>query len=253
MGKKIALKTDTKSAKDHPAGSRVLFTQPVYGEFGNLHSHYYRQWVLFWNESRRLLKRLDMLQRRINEITPDKSGFRSLYEDRYASLMERYFNTGIPFIESVYLTFQHFSNEVLGHYFLHSENPPKSIKDYNRENDKDLRQKLEFICKTVLEKPALIQHKGYGALITEFEPRRHSINHPNNENSYNATENDWDKVPLAWLLSGRHKSAYKMLNEFAIELFQFWEVRLKELERPGNISAVRGIESARKPNILKIK
>jgi hypothetical protein len=253
MGKKIKTNIDSSRAVDHPAGSRVLFTQPIYGEHGDMHAHYYRQWVLFWNESLRLYKRLNMHQRRVEEIPPDDSGFRSLYDDKHASLMERYFNTGMAFIENVYLTFQHFSNEALGHYYLHPDNPPESTATFKAQNDKDLKQKLEFICKEVLGTPSLVRHKGYDALITEFEPRRHAINHPNNDNSYNATENDWDKVPLAWLLSGKYKRAFDNVCEFSSILFDAWDAKKKELEKPGNIQAVRGIVSARKPNILKPK
>lgn len=252
MGKKVRVSSDPSRDRAHQKGAQVLFVQPSYGEHGNVHSHYYRQWALFWQQSLDRFGKLSDLHKKVYEIAPEDSGFRALYAKEHEELMRQYFSVGTSWIMCVWLTFQHFSNEVLGHYFLHPDNPPESIDNYKIKNNLDLRQKLEFILKDILDRPQLIKDKGYDAVIGKIEQMRNAINHPDKDNTYNASENDWDKVPLAWLLSGQFKDRFKEVQGFADKLFSEWESKKKELERPGKINiAKRGIVSDRNPNVIR--
>jgi L-rhamnose mutarotase len=247
MGKKIVTKTNTKTSTSHPAGAKVTWLQPVYGEHGNMHTKRYRLWTILRADAEELYIQLNELQLQINQINPSAiNGFRELHDEAHNDLMEAYIKAGYKFIESIYLMFQDLTSEVIGHFLL-----PGEEEKYKEINGRDLNQKLEYVCKIVLEDKALVGHSGYIALFSEFEIRRHALNHPDAWNTYNASDNDWDKVPLAWLLSGRYKKNYERIDDLLEILMPAIEKKYKELERPGTITAVRGIVSGRGSNIIQ--
>jgi hypothetical protein len=254
LGKKIRTSSDNSKDRDHPAGSVVMFIQPSYGEYGNVHSKHYRQSKVYWQRANELYEELLDLHRKVYEVEPSESGFRDLYQSEYDQLMYKYFVVGSSFINSVWLTYQHFANEALGHWFLHPDNPPENTDLYNKINQKDLSQKMKYIHQEILTNSSLQRHPGYDALVGKFEQMRNNINHPTQSNSYNATDNEWDSVPLAWLLSGQFKTMFEDIRKYTELLFNAWQVKEKELQRPGTINIKqRGLVSDRKPNILRTK
>lgn len=56
--------------------------------------------------------------------------------------------------------------------------------------------------------------------------------------------NTWDEVPLAWVVSGKYKDAYVKARDFFEEIFDIWESKKGDYDRPGTVINVkRGIRS----------
>lgn len=252
MGKKIRTSSDASKDKGHPAGSVVMMIQPSYGEHGNVHSKNYRQSIIYWQRTNELFNELTSLHKKVYQVAPSDSGFRDLYLQEHDQLMYEYFVTGASFINCVWLTYQHFANEALGHFFLHPDKPPENTDKYNEINKKDLAQKMKFIHRQIIGDDTLQTHPGYDAIVGKFEQMRNNINHPTQSNSYNAGDNEWDTVPLAWLLCGQFKAMFEDIRKYTETLFSSWHVKEKELQKPGTINITqRGLVSDRKPNILR--
>ena len=55
---------------------------------------------------------------------------------------------------------------------------------------------------------------------------RHAVEHPHRDTSYSGENGDWDRVPLAWLISNRGVATLKAF----LDWFEFLADRLLEFE-----------------------
>lgn len=84
-------------------------------------------------------------------------------------------------------------------------------------------------------------HPGYQG-FTELLQIRDAIEHPRASNIY-GVGNDWDKVPLAWMLSERGLQAYERFRTWFDLLVTDWESYCTAHPQPTTLSIERGIES----------
>ena len=231
MGKQLNLKVDRSQDQDYPEGSRVMFIQhaltnlgivsfqaqaPLYDYHGDLANKAYRKSFKLHDEVLRL-------------PIEQPSNFRTLDE----KLLPQVYKTGSDLVMNTYLMFEHLSRYMLGSHYL-----PGGEEVYFSLEDKELKEKLKHIITEILDKPELLRHKGYGILFSDWEKMRHSITHPKFSNIYSADKADWDNVPIAWMVSGKHIQAFSDITFFFGELLGNW----KTLERPNKPGTLTNIE-----------
>ena len=95
---------------------------------------------------------------------------------------------------------------------------------------------------------------GYSMLFQELEQIRHAINHPKNENIYNSGKNSWDKVPLAWGVSGKAFKFFDESTKLFNEMYKAWQSVKSIYSKPGNLTGLqRGIKSLHTSFVKKAK
>ncbi len=230
MGKNLKLNIDRSQDRAYPAGSRVMFIQhaltrlgivsfqaqaPLYDYHGGLANKAYRKSFKLHDKVLRL-------------PVEQPSNFRTLDE----KLLPQIYTTGSELVMNTYLMFEHLSRYMLGSHYL-----PGNEDMYYSLEDRELKEKLKHITE-IIGKPELLQHKGYGILFSDWEKMRHAINHPKFSNIYSADKADWDNVPIAWMVSGKHLDAFSDITFFFGELLSGWKV----LERPNKPGTLTNIE-----------
>ncbi|MFA5774689.1 MAG: hypothetical protein WC864_04840 [Ilumatobacteraceae bacterium] len=78
--------------------------------------------------------------------------------------------------------------------------------------------------------------------FTELLQIRHAIEHPKASNVFRVG-NDWDKMPLAWMLSERGLQAYERFRTWFDLLVTDWENYCTANAQPASFDLERGIES----------
>lgn len=106
----------------------------------------------------------------------------------------------------------------------------------------DLNTRLLKVLKQLNYPNDLGNDPRYGQL-TELQLIRNAIEHPDQTTIYNHEEANWDKVPLAWVVSGKAIRAYAAARSLVNEVIQFWSDKKEEFERPGTLNVQRGIRS----------
>lgn len=236
MGKQLNLKVDRSKNQAYPAGSRVMFIQhaltklgivsfqaqaPLYDYHGDLANKAYRKSFKLHDEVLRLP---------IEQL----SNFRTLDE----KLLSRIYTTGSDLVMNTYLIFEHLSRYMLGNQYL-----PSNQETYFSLEDKELKEKLRHIIIEVLHQPALLQHRGYGVLFSNWEKMRHAINHPKFSNIYSADKANWDNVPIAWMVSGKHIRAFSDITFFFGELLGSWKALEPLPGKPGTLTNIQPVVS----------
>jgi hypothetical protein len=77
--------------------------------------------------------------------------------------------------------------------------------------------------------------------LSELAEIRDALEHPSAENTYN--DEDWGRVPLAWILSERSIEAWTRFDRWFVRVATAWEGYLAQNPDPGTLTVERGIES----------
>jgi hypothetical protein len=73
---------------------------------------------------------------------------------------------------------------------------------------------------------------------------RDAIEHPKPGNTYNARDGEWDRVPLAWMLSERPFAAYAGFSAVIDAMATEWEAGAEARKKPGTLTvSKRGLRS----------
>jgi hypothetical protein len=83
---------------------------------------------------------------------------------------------------------------------------------------------------------------GYVGFIQIWK-MRDAVEHPNSRNTYAGELGEWDRVPLAWLLSDKAIFAYQNYRSWLEELAVQWEGRKAQYSKETEFKIVRGIVS----------
>lgn len=244
MGKNLKLKVDMSQDKSYQAGSHILFIQHALTEFGIV--SFQAQAPLYdyhGDLANKAYRKSFKLHQKVLKLPIEQpSNFRRLDDNMLAAI----YQSGNELITNTYLMFEHLSRYMLGHSYL-----PNQEAIYFSMEDKELKEKLKHIIVDILKKQDLLTYSGYGALFSNWEKIRHSINHPKFKNIYSADKSKWDTVPIAWMVSGKHLDAFHDLTIFFQDLLDEWEGYASKIATPGSIVNMQPVVSGAHTQLKK--
>lgn len=234
MGKKIKFTSDPKLAKSHDAGTVVELTQPLlHNQFGVIHFITPQFYPYHFNRAEKSFRELEEFQDKVLKLPVNRDNSRMISDLEFIGEI---YNAGFDMIVHLHVGFEHFLLDILKNAIKDKQ----GIKQFNKAN---VITKLRYILKNVIDRKDLINSSGYSD-FAEIEIIRHALNHPTTRRIYNGNLNQWDEVPLAWIISGKYKKAYKGARGLFDELHTVWESEKKKYEIPGRLTNVkRGIKS----------
>lgn len=243
MGKKITLKVDKTLDRDYPAGSIVVFQQHANTKLGlatfTAQAPLYDYHGELANKAFRSAFRLN---KKVLELPVEKPSNMRRIDDK---MLAKLYMHGSMMIENVYIMFEHLTRYMLGAYYL-----PGKESDYYAIENKELKGKLSHVLQ-ILNRSDLKKSTGYGVLFSELERARHAINHPKFKTIYSADESNWDTVPIAWIVAGKHLDAFHEITGFHRSLMETWDANAPNLKKPGTLTALQPIVSGVHTQIKK--
>ena len=251
MGRKVKTQSDPNLAKPHAAGAVVELVQPAIHDLGLIyfgHPYYWGLHARFANAGYLRLKRyIDIILQK----QPDKANARSIHDFK---LIGKAYKATCDLVMHTYLSYEYFTLFILTTVYLNSHSTEEDKKKFNELEPKELKEKLRHVLVEVIKKPHLVNSLGYSMLFQELEQTRHAINHPKNENIYNCGQNTWDKVPLAWGISGKCLKFFEESVKLFNEIYKEWLKIEPNYSKPGTLTGVqRGIKSLHTSFVKKSK
>lgn len=227
MGRRDRVVADQSLARDHAAGSSITLLQPlVHAELGALGYEWPRHWVGHLRRADEAHDRLLALHDRLSDVPVGPSNARHLAVDDY--LFEVY-GTGTEMVLNIALTAQHLADEL---------ERTAELSPYGGPVTERLRKAA---AGAGLAPPA--SHPGYAGFV-EVAKIRDALEHPKPGNTYNGADGEWDRVPLAWMLSDRPFPAYRRFRSLVDDLAGEWEEAKERFARPGTLTvSKRGVRS----------
>lgn len=227
MGRNQKLKSDPARARAHEAGASVKVVQILaHSQLGALSYTWPRYWVFHAKAAEDAAEELIALHQQLAHFpVQELTSLRSIDDMEY---LETVYRAGTQMVVGAVLALQHLCEEI-----------ERTVQVQLQETTLDGRLR-EALKAAGMVPPA--QRSGHAKLV-ELEGIRDAIEHPKADNVYNGSPGQWDRVPLAWLLSERGLIAYTGYAIFLKSIVDDWEVRKKEFDRPGEVTVQRGIHS----------
>jgi hypothetical protein len=205
VGRRVKLVADAALAQPHAAGSTVWLNLPcVHGELGALFVRQVPHLALHIAYARQLRAEMTKLNTQVEALDVETSGGRSVSDK---VLVANLYIVGTTLAIHIVLAFQHL---VLT---LEALSPANT-------GGMDLTARFSAVLKRLGNRLDLRTDPGY-ARLCEIQDLRHAIEHPTTDNTYTANENDWDRVPLTWIASGRAATAFDLALEFLTTMAAF--------------------------------
>ena len=245
MGKKIRRRTDWSLDKGNEVGDVVMLAQHaqtslgVVSFLGQAPAYNYHAQL-----AGRACEQARILHSKVLEIpVTSNSNVRFLSDENFLADI---YMTGSELIVNTYLTFEHLALHV--GITLFRQKHPELYKEFE---EKDLQNKFKDVLKW-LDLESLVKSKGYGVLFSDIEKVRHAINHPKGSNIYSIDASQWDRVPLAWFVSGKHLQAYSDTVELYRQVVDGWTAYTEANKATGTITlngplAFEGYTAPKKP------
>jgi hypothetical protein len=211
----------------HSAGTEVAVMQPlVHARLGALGYIWPRHWVAHLGRADAAYERLVELHDRLEDVPVDNGNRRLLPVDDY--LFDVY-GTGTDMVVNSALTVQHLAEEI-----ERSTTPVAAPGP--------VAERIRNAAMTAgLGEPA--DQPGWAGFV-EIVKVRDAVEHPKPGNTYNGQDGQWDRVPLAWMLSERPLAAYGRFGSLVDWLAGEWETTRERLKKPGTLTASqRGLRS----------
>ncbi len=251
MGRKVKVQSDPNLAKPHAAGAKVELVQPAIHDLGLIyigHPYYWGLHARYANAGfNRLKKYIDLILQK----QPDNTNVRSVHD---FNLISKIYKSTCDLVTHTYMSYEYFSLFVLTAVYLNVNSTDEDKKVFKELENKELKEKLRHIIVSILKEPNLVNSTGYSMLFQELEQIRHAINHPKNENIYNCGENTWDKVPLAWGVSGKSLKFFEESAKLFNEIYKSWQKIEPNYSKQGTLTGVqRGIKSLHTSFVKKPK
>ena len=210
-------------------------------------------WVHHASAVESAFKRLDYFQNKVLLLEADDGNYRHIYDKR---LLGKIYIHGCDLVNHTYLLYRHLSHWIISTVHVWPDNPQndKNKMAHYENRTIDYEEPINYVIKDIIKRTELFDHPGYAFITGEWKDIRHALNHPTHENIYNAAGGNWDKVPLAWFVSGKFREQYKQVVIFHNEIMKDWGKLLPNYKRPGKINIThRGATSKYKPQIKKQK
>ena len=228
MGRKHRYTSDAALAKEHAGGTTVTVAQPSEHEsLGSILIVWPRYWAFHYEDAKDGHQRLMAAHEDVLQVDPDASASRMVDID----LGGRVYRAGVQMVLGSILAVQHLCEEV------------ERVCKKQWSDGSTLTERLAHAGQVSrLGNPKSLS--GYEGFV-ELQRQRDAIEHPKHENTYNAS-GDWDRVPIAWMVSERPRKAFDRFGEWFESLAELWLSRRDELARPGALDIeLRGLRSDR--------
>jgi len=241
MGKKTKTISDPSLARSHEAGAKVEFVQIALHELGMIYIGHPRYWTLHAGYANAGYKRLKRYIDKILAQNPTTGNVRSVHD---ATFITKIYKATFDLIAHTYLTYEYFVLSTLTTIYLYPGASEEDKKKFAELENLELKEKLRHIIVDILKKPELIASKGYSMLFQELEQARHALNHPKNDNTYNCGDTTWDKVPLAWGVSGKSLKFFEHSVDLLNSIYKDWIEIEPQYAKPGTLTGLkRGVKS----------
>lgn len=241
MGKKTKIISDPSLVRSHSAGAKVELVQVALHDLGMVYIGHPRYWALHARYANNGYKRLKLYIDKILSEEPSNDNVRSVHD---ATLITKIYKATFDLVVHTYLTYEYFVLFILTTVYLYPSASEEDKKKFSELEKLELKEKLKHIITEILKKPELVTSNGYSMLFQELEQIRHSLNHPKNDNTYNCGENTWDKVPLAWGVSGKSLKFFEQTANLLDNIYKEWTKIESQYSKPGKLIGVkRGIKS----------
>lgn len=234
MGKKIKVTDDKKLAKPHKEGAIIELIQPsIHNQFGLIFFLVPSYSLYHARIADHAYKRLERYQQTILKISPDKTNSRLISDLEF---LGKIYQAGFDLVIHTYLAFDYLCLDILRAAYF-----PQDELTFKKLEGKEVKEKLKHIFTQILNQEP--SEKEYSKLV-EIENIRHNFIHPKIERIYNAKENEWDKVPLAWVIAGKYKQSYLKTRKMFAGILKKWSKEKVKYQKPGTLTRVkRGIKS----------
>lgn len=222
--------SDPALARSHQAGASVVCVQPSeHARLGTIFVTWPKYWAFHYEDSHEGHERLQAAHEEVLSIAPDEERATRLVND--IDLVGRIYRAGVQLVLGSVLAVQHLCREI------------ENVTQMNWQDGSTLGDRIAHVGEVsgLGNIKALDGYEGF----VELWKQRDAVEHPKPQNTYDASGN-WDRVPLAWLVSERPLESFAGFSAWFEELVERWEERRQELARPGIIQAEgRGMRSRR--------
>lgn len=226
MGKKTKLISDPSLAHPHEAGSRIEVIQVLaHDPLGALAYPWPRLWVFHYDQAVDAYEAFEGLHSQLVELPPALDGMRTVSDGEF---LKKIYALGAAMASNAVRAAQHICEEI--------ERTTESPLSGSTLEER-LAEASDFAG---LPSPAT--RAGYQGIV-EINRVRDAIEHPQASNVYNGHGNEWDRVPLAWMLSDRSLKAWERWHDFFTGLADEWLTVIGRFSKPATLSVERGIRS----------
>lgn len=228
MGKKVKLEGDPALAKPHAAGATVaplqILTHDPYGAIG--YSWSLEFWFFEIQLAEESFEKLKALHQRVYELQPGASATRSIHDQE---LLKEIYAAGTDMVSHATRSVQHLAEcmERTKGTTLSESTATGRIKQAAALFDLDDHSTED----------------GYQGFV-ELLGIRDAIEHPTLARVFTGHPSEWDKVPLAWLISDRGLKAFERFAYWFQSLTDDWHAYRQANSQPAQIPILkRGVKS----------
>lgn len=198
MGKNTKLHSNPALAKAHEVGANVAVTQILahaqYGSIGYLWTP--RLWSYHHEIAVQACDRLRALHQEVLKLDIGPGNMRLIHDP---DLLVAVYQAGSEMVSNAVRSAQHLTQD------MERLNPDKSTLKAATIEDR-LKE-----AAALHELDPHIDAPDYQGLV-EINGVRDAIEHPKVANTYQGGQNEWDKVPLAWMISDRSLQAFEAIR-----------------------------------------
>ncbi|GAA5128846.1 hypothetical protein [Haloechinothrix salitolerans] len=196
MGIKHESQSDPSLGKEIPAGTPVRIIQHAeHAQFGTISYEIRRLWYLHFLMARSGYSELAKLHKKVLDRPVESSNARSLEGADEPDLVFLVYGAGTQMLLNTVLTMQHFCQEIESRL---------QFKISGNTLSERIREAFDSAEITSVSAAG----EGYDAL-QEIIYRRDAVEHPKLNNVFNSHPNNWDQVPLNWLLTERSLRSFE--------------------------------------------
>jgi hypothetical protein len=228
MGRRTRLQGDPALAKPHAAGATVvplqILTHDPYGAIG--YSWTVEFWLIEAQLAQESFDKLKELHEKVFELEPGPSAMRSIHDRQ---LLKAIYEAGTDMVSHATRSVQHLAQCM------------------ERQKGTTLREGTA--TERIREATAffgLDDHHtdpGYQGFV-ELLNTRDAIEHPTMARVFTGSSSQWDKVPLAWLISDRSLKAFELHTSWLHLLTDGWQAHLDANAKPMTLTiGTRGLKS----------
>ena len=225
MGRKTKLESNAALAKPHSVGAKINVIQVLaHSEFGAISYLWPKHWVFEIHLADKAFAKLEALHQELLKLPVNNSNMRMVSN---FELLEDIFCAGSDMVSHAARAIQHL------------------CECMEREMGRDLIAMSS--TERIKEATAFFglddfnEHNGYQGFI-EILRIRDAVEHPKMANILRGG-NEWDEVPLAWMMSERGLQAYTKFDSWFELIVEEWGVYSESHSRPMELTLKRGIMS----------
>ena len=238
MGRTTKLQGDPALAKPHAAGATIALLQTLtHDPFGAIGYSWSEFWLFEAQLADDSFDKLKALHQRVFELPLDASTMRSIHDKE---LLKAIYAAGTDMVSHATRSVQHLAECM------------ERVKGTTLRETNATGRIREAVALFGLDDHST--DPGYQGFV-ELLGIRDAVEHPTRERIFQGDPSQWDKVPLAWLISDRGLKAFERHSSWLHLLVDDWEAYCQANLQPKTlVIGSRGLKSimpAKKPPKMK--